>query len=330
MFKRILFIGLGGAGQRHLRIISGILPNAELIAYRQLEKTPLLNPDFSVNSDSTLESKYKIGIYHDLNDAYKRKPDLVIISTPTSLHCEHIIRASNEGAAIIVEKPGSINHLEASKVSEILKKNNTRFLISFQRRFHPLVIKLKELLEKKGIDKINYIDVKVSSYVPAWHPYEDYKKLYACKSLLGGGVLLTESHEIDFIIWLFGLPDSVMSKISSRQELSLDVEDSALISLDYARFKVNIELDFMSKNRERSIDVTSGSESYFLNLESQTLTFINNEGATSIDEIIISNDSMFENQFNYFMNSNNSSSYSDALVNNLTLIDWCKNKNISV
>ena len=26
--------------------------------------------------------------------------------------------------AIIVEKPGSINHLEASKVSEILKKNN--------------------------------------------------------------------------------------------------------------------------------------------------------------------------------------------------------------
>ena len=210
------------------------------------------------------------------------------------------------------------------------KKNNTRFLISFQRRFHPLVIKLKELLEKKGIDKINYIDVKVSSYVPAWHPYEDYKKLYACKSLLGGGVLLTESHEIDFIIWLFGLPDSVMSKISSRQELSLDVEDSALISLDYARFKVNIELDFMSKNRERSIDVTSGSESYFLNLESQTLTFINNEGTTSIDEIIISNDSMFENQFNYFMNSNNSSSYSDALVNNLTLIDWCKNKNISV
>ena len=121
-----------------------------------------------------------------------------------------------------------------------------------------------------------------------------------------------------------------MSKISSRQELSLDVEDSALISLDYARFKVNIELDFMSKNRERSIDVTSGSESYFLNLESQTLTFINNEGTTSIDEIIISNDSMFENQFNYFMNSNNSSSYSDALVNNLTLIDWCKNKNISV
>ena len=114
MFKRILFIGLGGAGQRHLRIISGILPNAELIAYRQLEKTPLLNSDFSVNSDSTIESKYNIDIYHDLNNAYKRNPDLVIISTPTSLHCEHIIKASEEGVAIIVEKPGSINSLEAS------------------------------------------------------------------------------------------------------------------------------------------------------------------------------------------------------------------------
>jgi len=210
-----------------------------------------------------------------------------------------------------------------------LKKNNTKFLISFQRRFHPLVIKLKGLIEEKGMDTINYIDVKVSSYVPAWHPYEDYKKLYACKSLLGGGVLLTESHEIDFIIWLFGLPASITSKISSRKNLSLDVEDSARLLLIYGKLKINIELDFMSKNSGRSIYVASGSESYFLNLESQTLTFINNEGVTSIDKIIISNDSMFENQFNYFINSNNNLSYSNALINNLTLIDWCKKKNIS-
>ena len=324
MFKRVLFIGLGGAGQRHLRIISRILPNAELIAYRQLEKTPLLNSDFSVNSDSTIESKYNIDIYHDLNNAYKRNPDLVIISTPTSLHCEHIIKASEEGVAIIVEKPGSINSLEASRVSEVLKKNNTKFLISFQRRFHPLAIKLKGLIEEKGMDTINYIDVKVSSYVPAWHPYEDYKKLYACKSLLGGGVLLTESHEIDFIIWLFGLPASITSKISSRKNLSLDVEDSARLLLIYGKLKINIELDFMSKNSERIIHVKSDSESYSLNLESQVLEFINEKGLTSTDEIIISNDKMFEDQFNYFINSDNNSGYINTLVNNLTLIDWCK------
>ena len=323
MFKKILFIGLGGAGQRHLRIISGILPNAQLIAYRQLEKTPLLNSDFSINLDSTIKSEYKIDIYHDLNDAYERKPDLVIISTPTSLHYEHIIRASSEGAAIIVEKPGSINKLEALKAQKVIKKNNTKFLISFQRRFHPLVIKLKGLLEK-STDQIKSIDIKVKSYVPAWHPYEDYKELYACKSVLGGGVLLTESHELDLIIWLFGLPDSLTSKISRRKELYLDVEDSALLSLDYTKFKVNIALDFISKNTERSIYIKSDIESYFLDLESQTLKHINNNNINSIDVTNVSNDEMFEKQFKYFLDYNNNLSYSDTLLSNLTLIDECK------
>ena len=117
MFNRVLFIGLGGAGQRHLRVVNKLMPKAKLMAYRQLNKTPLLNSDFSINKNSSIESEYNIDIYDDLNKSYQRSPDLVIISTPTSLHFDHIIRASNEGASIIVEKPGCVNKNQASKLS---------------------------------------------------------------------------------------------------------------------------------------------------------------------------------------------------------------------
>ena len=137
MFNKILFIGLGGAGQRHLRIIKKILPNAQLTAYRQLYKTPHLNSDFTVNKDSSISKEYDVKIYDKLDDAYMNKPNLVVISTPTSMHYEHIKKASEERASIIVEKPGSVNKLEALELSRILKKNDTKFLISFQRRFHP-------------------------------------------------------------------------------------------------------------------------------------------------------------------------------------------------
>ena len=62
MFKRILFIGLGGAGQRHLRLFKEALlgEDVEFIAYRSTRKTPLLNPDFSTNLEESIENFYKI------------------------------------------------------------------------------------------------------------------------------------------------------------------------------------------------------------------------------------------------------------------------------
>ena len=48
-YKKVLFIGLGGAGQRHLRILKQLLPSASFSAFRKTAKTPLLNSDFTVD-----------------------------------------------------------------------------------------------------------------------------------------------------------------------------------------------------------------------------------------------------------------------------------------
>ena len=91
MFKRILFIGLGGAGQRHLRLFKEVLLGeaVEFIAYRSIRKTPLLNPDFSINQEEeSIESFYGIKVYTDLDNALNTEPDLAVISTPTSTHME--------------------------------------------------------------------------------------------------------------------------------------------------------------------------------------------------------------------------------------------------
>ena len=59
--NKIFFCGLGGAGQRHLRIFRELLPpETEFSAYRMTTKTPLLNSDFSINKNSTLEQEYHI------------------------------------------------------------------------------------------------------------------------------------------------------------------------------------------------------------------------------------------------------------------------------
>ena len=68
MYKCILFLGLGGAGQRHLRILRERLPNARMIGVRKTGKTPLLNSDFTVKNGASqnYEEWNLIGLMEDL------------------------------------------------------------------------------------------------------------------------------------------------------------------------------------------------------------------------------------------------------------------------
>ena len=255
MYNTILFLGLGGAGQRHLRVINKLIPNANYIAYRKIAKTPLLNKDFTINDSESIESKFNVTTYNDIDNAYNENPDLVIISNPTSLHSEAIIRAIEEGADVITEKPGSSSLSEAKSVKKVLENSKSKFLISYQRRFHPLTKELRKIIQENKLGNISGIDVSLKSNVKNWHPYEDYKELYACNSQLGGGVLLTESHEIDLILWIFGQPDKIRSKLYQKKNLDLDVEDSAILELYYKKFNVRFKLDFMSELLERKIEI---------------------------------------------------------------------------
>ena len=73
---RILFVGLGGAGQRHLRIFRSLLPNTDFYAFRRNKKTPLLNSDFTVDIFDfkicnmiifqNIDMNYKLSLYYFL------------------------------------------------------------------------------------------------------------------------------------------------------------------------------------------------------------------------------------------------------------------------
>ena len=184
-FKKIFFVGLGGAGQRHLRIFKSLLPNTiQYSAYRMKKKTPLLNGDFSVNDRVSIEKEYKLKLFDSLEEGFDNNPDLVVISTPSSLHYEVARKAAQKQISIFVEKPFSHNLQGFDIFKNLIIKNNLYFFISFQRRFHPYLYKIKKIIASGLLGKIITANFNVASYVPDWHPYENYKDLYACKSCI--------------------------------------------------------------------------------------------------------------------------------------------------
>jgi predicted dehydrogenase len=134
-------------------------------------------------------------------------------------------------------------------------------MVGYQIRFHPCLRWIREGLLSQTFGRILGVRIKTSSYLPDWHPYEDYKTLYAARPDLGGGVILTESHEIDYCLWLFGIPQRVYTVGGNLSPVHLEVEDTAHILMEYERpgetFPVHLDLSFMSRPPQRSLEISA-------------------------------------------------------------------------
>ena len=132
---------------------------------------------------------------------------------------------------------------------------DSKLIVSFQRFYDPAVVTFRRYLSQINQNAIQNINIKVSSDVRTWHPYEDYRELYACRSELGGGVINTECHELALILDYFGSPTSVELTNFSKRNLG-DVEDSAQYRLGYDNIPVYFDLNFLGDIQERKIVVT--------------------------------------------------------------------------
>ena len=297
-FKKILFIGLGGAGQRHLRIFTNLLKDSstKFIAYRHKGKTPLLNEDFTVNNSESIESKFNIEIFNSFSLALEQKPDLAVISTPSSKHAPYIKDCVNNGINIFVEKPFSNNLDDFDEISHVIQRKNLIFYTGYQRRFHPLVQKVQELLYQDHIGKIISAEFYVKSYLPEWHQYENYRDLFAAKKELGGGVLLTEIHEIDLCHLFFGKPQYVSCLCGNFFKDDLDVEDTATLNLLYKNFSASINMCFVQKHLKRGFSI-SGIYGYIeVDFIENTILIDHYKKGASESKVSIANDELFNIQ----------------------------------
>ena len=185
------------------------------------------------------------------------------------------------------------------------------------------------MLEENRFGDILKVQFDVASYVPAWHPYEDFRELYACKADLGGGVLLTEIHEIDLTLWFFGLPKSVSCVGGNFSNFKLDVEDTCSLILEYDSFIITINLSFMQKYNKRDFYI-AGENTYlecsFNNNYFKVIDYGNDSEKIFDDENQDMN-KMFYDQANYFLNDLNESDspyYLQVAENSLRTVEAAK------
>ena len=152
--------------------------------------------------------------------------------------------------------------------------------------------------------KIKKVEIFNQNFLPNHHKYEDYRKGYAAKKKLGGGVLLCFIHEIDYANFLFNFPKNLKCKSGKKSNLEIDVEDYAKIISEHCinnyKFKVKINLDFIRKTEKRNCRILFQYGEINWNLKLDKLIIKRKGRITKIYQSRISRNTLFKQQLSQF------------------------------
>jgi predicted dehydrogenase len=156
------------------------------------------------------------------------------------------------GCHLFIEKPISHSLDRIDELQAALARGGGQAFTAFQFRFHPGLQLIKDWLNTAPltppIGRPLSVRVHWGEYLPGWHPWEDYRKGYSARGDLGGGVVLTLCHPLDYVCWLFGEVQSLWAFTGANSDLELDVEDTAEIGLRFASGLIgSIHLDYVQR-----------------------------------------------------------------------------------
>jgi predicted dehydrogenase len=217
---RLLIAGLGSIGRRHLKNLI-TLGERDILLYRTGHSTL---PD---------EELKEYPVETNLESALAHSPEAVLVSNPTALHLDVAIPAAEAGCHLFLEKPISHSLDRIAEFRSIIKNRGVRVLVGYQFRFHPGLQDVRRLIAEGAIGRPLSVHAHWGEYLPDWHPWEDYRQSYSARVDLGGGVILTLSHPIDYLRWLIGEVAEVWAFTDQSKELEIDVEDTAELGLRF-------------------------------------------------------------------------------------------------
>ena len=267
---KFLIAGLGSIGRRHLRNLVE-LGESDILLYRTHQSTL---PDDDLN---------QFIVETDLYKALEQKPDAVIISNPTAFHMDIAIPAAKAGCGLFVEKPLAHHTDDLFPLEDILNTKKNRFFSAFQFRFNPGLRKVKEILDSRMAGRPYSFNACWGEYFPDWHPWEDYRSSYAARKDLGGGVVLTLCHPLDYLRWMFGDLVELYAVTGNASDLELEVEDFADVLIQFGEgISGSLHLDYYRRDKKQDLEIVCADGTIYWEYSSSIVTVIFKDGERKV------------------------------------------------
>lgn len=227
---RALVIGQGSIGQRHARVLEE-MGHAVWAVSRRPSDDPRICPD--------------------LASGLARNPDYVVIASATHEHARDLQALRDAGFAgrVLVEKPLFDTHQPLSETGF------ASVHVAYNLRYHPMILALRAALDTA---RICAVQVYVGQYLPGWRPGTDYRASYSAHADRGGGVLRDLSHELDYLLWIFGDWTAMTARMGTFSSLEIDSDDVFAALFATRRCPVGtVQMNYLDRVGRREITVNT-------------------------------------------------------------------------
>ncbi|MCC6216264.1 MAG: Gfo/Idh/MocA family oxidoreductase [Polyangiaceae bacterium] len=258
---RVLLAGLGRIGQRHGRCLRELLGDElDLVAYRVRGDSRVIDDDLSATDGLDPAAALGARVHQDLGLALAERPALVIVANPPAFHVQTALAAVQAGAHVLVEKPLGASLAGVAELVAEAERRGVIGMVGVQLRQHPGFHRLREVLATGAVGRPCFAQLEVGEWLPGFHPFEDYRAAYPSIAALGGGVVLSQIHEIDLVHALFGRPRVLAASGGKLSALGVETEDVASTLLEVPRagappLPVALHQDFLQRPTRRLVRV---------------------------------------------------------------------------
>ena len=189
---KLAMVGCGGMGGAHMRRFHTLSDRVELAAavdvvQERAEAVAEQFPGAVVATD-----------YHEV----LKDVDAVLLALPHHLHFSVGQACLNAGVHVLIEKPMANYEVACKELIEASEASGKVLMVAYCMRFHPLVQRLKELLDEGAYGEVFQVSIWTEQLTR--YPEDHWA---SNKERLGGGQFFSHGcHYVDLLLWFLGRP----------------------------------------------------------------------------------------------------------------------------
>ncbi len=208
---KVAVIGFGFMGVTHTK---NILENPDLELVAIVDKNPgnisknLTEQVGNLSTGTFSQDKISdVRIYSSIEECLAaEKLDVCVIAVHTNFHYAFTKLALEAGVNVFLEKPFCLDVSEGEELIELAHKKNLLLMVGHVVRFMAPYQKLKHWIDSGELGPLNFLSLTRFSGVPAWGQWKEKQQDFGSSR---GALFDLVVHDIDFVQWVLGVPDSM-------------------------------------------------------------------------------------------------------------------------
>lgn len=210
---RVLVIGTGSIGQRHVRCFLGT--NRAQVGICEL------NDELR----NKVASECNVSDYSILDEALNEPWDSAVIATPAHTHIRLAQQLVEHRIPTLLEKPLSASLDGVEPLVNSAKQHDVPLSVAYVLRCHPVIEAMKKAVMAKAVGSIVQALFVSGQHFPTYRPA--YRETYYVDHQTGGGAIQDAlTHLLDASQFLLGPIDSLASDADHLRLEDVEVEDS--------------------------------------------------------------------------------------------------------